>query len=60
MDQGERRHQAVLDAWPATTKRPDPEADEPLEHAREGEDEPITGRTPAGAPPSRTAEPERR
>jgi hypothetical protein len=50
MDQDDRAQRAVLDAWPAPAQRPDPEADEPLDHAREGEDEPITVRTPTGAP----------
>jgi hypothetical protein len=60
MEQGERTHQAALDAWPVPTKRPEPDADEPLEHAGEGEDEPITLRTPTGTPPPAKAEPERR
>jgi hypothetical protein len=46
----DRAHRAVLDAWPTPAKRPEPEADEPLDHAREGEDEPITVRTPSGGP----------
>jgi len=55
----DRAHRAVLDAWPAPAQRPEAEADEPLDHAREGEDEPITVRTPTGAP-SLKSDPERR
>jgi hypothetical protein len=55
----DREHRAVLDAWPTPAQRPDPEADEPLDHAREGEDEPITVRTPT-APPSSKSDPGRR
>jgi hypothetical protein len=55
----DRAHRAVLDAWPAPAQRPEAEADEPLDHAREGEDEPITVRTPTGAS-SPKSDPERR
>ncbi len=47
---------AVLDAWPLPAQAAVPEADEPLDRAAEGEDEPITEKLPAH-PPAR--EPDR-
>jgi len=38
---------AVLDAWPLPAQAAVPEADEPLERAAEGDDEPITEKVPA-------------
>lgn len=47
----ERERRAVLDAWPlpaqAAVPEADEEADEPLDRAVEGEDEPITEKLPA-------------
>lgn len=43
----EREQRAVLDAWPIPAQVTVPEADEPLERAVEGDDEPITEKLPA-------------
>ncbi len=43
----ERERRAVLDAWPLPAQAAVPEADEPLDRAVEGEDEPITEKLPA-------------
>ncbi len=37
---------AVLDSWPPPAQAAVPEADEPLERAVEGDDEPITEKLP--------------
>ncbi len=53
----ERERHAVLDAWPLPAQAAVPEADEPLDRAAEGEDEPITEKVPTAAParePDRT------
>lgn len=42
-----RTPQAVLDAWPLPAQAAVPEADEPLDRAAEGDDEPITEKVPA-------------
>jgi hypothetical protein len=39
--------QAVPDAWPLPAQAAVPEADEPLDRAAEGDDEPITEKVPA-------------
>ena len=44
---------AVLDAWPLPSQAAEPEADEPLDRSAEGDDEPITEKVPAAAPPPR-------
>ncbi len=43
----ERPPHAVLDAWPLPAQAAVPEADEPLDRAAEGDDEPITEEVPA-------------
>jgi len=43
----EKAPQAVLDAWPLPAQAAVPEADEPLDRAAEGDDEPITEKVPA-------------
>ncbi len=43
----ERPPHAVLDAWPLPAQAAVPEADEPLDRAAEGDDEPITEKVPA-------------
>jgi len=48
----ERERRAVLDVWPLPAQAAVPEADEPLDRAVEGEDEPITEKLPA-TPPAR-------
>lgn len=48
----ERERRAVLDAWPLPAQVAVPEADEPLDRAAEGDDEPITGKIPALPVPS--------
>ena len=45
--------QAVLDVWPLPAQAAVPEADEPLDRAVEGDDEPITEKVPAASPPPR-------
>jgi len=52
-DSRERERTAVLDAWPLPSQGTVPEADEPLETAPEGEDEPITEKLPAKPAPRR-------
>jgi len=47
----EEERGAVLDVWPLPAQAAVPEADEPLERAEEGDDEPITEKVPAA--PSR-------
>lgn len=49
----QRTGNAVLDAWPLPPQGSDPEDDEPLARAVEGEDEPITEENPAGPSPDR-------
>jgi hypothetical protein len=46
---------AVLDSWPLPAQAAVPEADEPLDRAAEGEDEPITEKFPA-EPASRSSQ----
>ena len=43
----EQSPQAVPDAWPLPAQAAVPEADEPLDRAAEGDDEPITEKVPA-------------
>lgn len=43
----ERTPHAVLDVWPLPAQAAVPEADEPLERAAEGDDEPITEKVTA-------------
>jgi hypothetical protein len=45
-----RERPAVLDAWPLPAQAAVPEADEPLDRAAEGEDEPITEKLPVTPP----------
>ena len=54
----ERKRGAVLDVWPLPAQAAVPEADEPLDRAAEGDDEPITEKVPAA--PAREREPGRR
>ncbi|HEY1906267.1 MAG TPA: hypothetical protein VGG91_09505 [Myxococcaceae bacterium] len=51
----EEERGAMLDAWPLPAQAAVPEADEPLDRAAEGDDEPITEKVPATPPrePSR-------
>ncbi len=50
-DRLKREGPAVLDAWPLPAHAAVPEADEPLDRAAEGEDEPITQKVPATPAP---------
>ena len=52
-DRAEQDRHAVLDAWPLPAQAAVPEADEPLDRAAEGEDEPITEKLPAVPAPSK-------